>query len=411
MSKQKKSNQNRLVIFFFLVSFFSGGFLRFALLAPAQAAQGEARLRLNPDTGIIGETPLEIKARIEGVGGEYPIQGVQTSFTFDNSKLELVGYVRNETAFSSPITEPNLAEANDSGQFQVVLTQGGENCLQTPFDLFTLSFKGIENGTEVEINYVDGQQLVTGFYPGNPDTEITVTEAIGGRFTVDTAAEPTASPTGEPTATVAPTAGPTGGAERQGRLVVTPGSGRYEFEGGGETAVFEVKSRLEGGGEPTATIPPGRASLDFLIKFEGIDTWRENQEVKLTFEGNSQVTKTAQVTANADGVFQGSVTDIEPGTFDVSIEGPAHLTKKFTGVVLGEGNTQQNWSDFVLLAGNSQKGDLSTNKVDIYDVALLSEHYEDRKPEAGSPADFNLDGVVNIQDFGFIGANFGLQGD
>ena len=122
---------------------------------------------------------------------------------------------------------------------------------------------------------------------------------------------------------------------------------------------------------------------------------------------------------NDNGVFRNAndlLTNITPGTYDLYLKGPVHLTRHFTGVVLNAG---YNYASFVapeqkLIAGDGVNlitypnlPPDSNNKVDIDDFTLLVQDYN----KTGSPADFNLTGTVDIDDFLILVQNYNKTGE
>jgi hypothetical protein len=157
---------------------------------------------------------------------------------------------------------------------------------------------------------------------------------------------------------------------------------------------------------PTPTPEPGSANLNLKIRFEGVDQQRSSKTVKVVLKKGGTVINSFEniaVSADVSGVYTANLTNLDPGTYDVLIKGWAHLQKKFEGVVLEAGENDIDWSRTVLLAGDID----DNNKINIQDLGVLSRDYR----ESSSPADFNLDGIVNIQDFTHIAINYRKTGD
>ncbi len=156
----------------------------------------------------------------------------------------------------------------------------------------------------------------------------------------------------------------------------------------------------------TPTSKPERAQLAFKIKFQGINQAGPNQTIKLILKQQGQERyrfDEVNIASSQSGVYSGTITDIDPDTYDVYLKSWAHLQKKFEGVNLNQGINHQDWSGTVLLAGDAN-GD---NVINIQDFGVLVKDY--LKTE--SPADFNLDGIVNIQDFRFMAENYSKEGE
>jgi hypothetical protein len=147
------------------------------------------------------------------------------------------------------------------------------------------------------------------------------------------------------------------------------------------------------------------ASLNFKIKFQGISSQKPNKVVRAVFSQNNQEKyrlASLGVSSDQTGVYSGTITDIEPGTYDVYLKGWAHLQKKFENVTLNAGENSQDWSAESLRAGDVN----NDNYVSGADFGILQSAYF----EPG-PADLNLDGVVNGADFAIMQPNYFECGD
>jgi len=157
---------------------------------------------------------------------------------------------------------------------------------------------------------------------------------------------------------------------------------------------------------PTPSPEPEKTQLTVKIKFQGISQTGPNQTARLIFKQQGQEKyrfDKVNVTSSQSGIYSGTITDLNPGTYDIYLKGWAHLQKKFGGVTLNSGENIIDWTAFPLLAGDAN-GD---NLINIQDFGVLVRDY--LKTE--SPADFNLDGMVNIQDFLFIAENYLKEGE
>lgn len=101
------------------------------------------------------------------------------------------------------------------------------------------------------------------------------------------------------------------------------------------------------------------------------------------------------------------LTGIPTGTYTVTIKGPTHLERVFTGVVLNSGNNSQDFSAQILKAGDLVNDDV----LDIFDYNAIIADFGPRMPVGGSPADFDRDNDVDIFDYNFLVGNFGDSGE
>ncbi len=180
------------------------------------------------------------------------------------------------------------------------------------------------------------------------------------------------------------------------------------------TYYFGLKSQdLANNVSPLSNIATGKTlskpSLTFQIKFQGILSQKPDKTVKVTLKQADTVKNTfngVSVAANTSGTYSGTVSDIDPGVYDVYIKGWAHLQKKLLNVTLNPGSNSQDWSATILRAGDID----GSNFVNAVDIAKVIQDYFPNTP-AGSVADFNLDGTVNAVDIGFLIGNYFQTGD
>jgi hypothetical protein len=146
--------------------------------------------------------------------------------------------------------------------------------------------------------------------------------------------------------------------------------------------------------------------LSFKVKFEGIEEPRPDRTVRVTLKQRETVVETFEnvgVRADENGFYSATLMNLDPGNYDILIKGWAHLQKKFERVPLSEGSNSQDWSTTELKAGDTD----DNNEINIQDLGTLARDYR----QTDSLADFNLDGLVNIQDFRYIAINYRAQGE
>lgn len=110
-------------------------------------------------------------------------------------------------------------------------------------------------------------------------------------------------------------------------------------------------------------------------------------DVRMTMNGQA-------VSLNDDGQFSMSTA----GEYEIDINAPQHLSVKLKG----EATERLDLGNIILLAGDMT----SDNKIDVFDLAYISNHFDSTDPLA----DLNGDGQVNILDVAIAAANYGQQG-
>ncbi len=178
-----------------------------------------------------------------------------------------------------------------------------------------------------------------------------------------------------------------------------------------ETSVAQVNTNpvvLTIANDPASTPTPAPQSgtLNFKIKFQGINDQKPPTTIKVTLvKGTNTAAFNAPVTADTNGIYSGQLTNLTPDTYTIYIKGFAHLQKKVEDNVVISANTTatKDWSGFELLAGDLN----NSNSITIQDFGLISQNYRTNS----SVADLNLDDNVTIQDFGLLSQNYRGIGD
>jgi hypothetical protein len=126
--------------------------------------------------------------------------------------------------------------------------------------------------------------------------------------------------------------------------------------------------------------------------------WEITLTVKFSTAGSVVLTETAQT--DASGVF--TITDLEPGTYNVWVKHSHTLAQREDGVEIAAGETKE--VDFGTLFEGDADDD---NFIDISDFTIWKSLFETADPTA----DFNNDDWVDISDFTLWKANFEKEGD
>lgn len=160
---------------------------------------------------------------------------------------------------------------------------------------------------------------------------------------------------------------------------------------------------------PTSSPSQFISNVFLVLNFEGIDYITPNKSVEFIFKQNSNTVYTENLimSSQQNGTYTSSqAISIPSGTYDIYIDGPVHLIKKFT-TTLTQGVNNLDFSSQKLLTGDAFDND----RVDIYDYSQLIAHFDSRYPTSGSTADLDLDQDVDIYDYGYLVGNFSKEGD
>ena len=387
-----------------------------------RAAGGQgAYLSLLPSltVGNGQEFSLPVMLGTDGV----EIIGVDVVLNFDKNYLELTNIIPGPEARPNPYTPPfgtylpvdnngnfNVQavknSANASGKIEIgavafnwaneQVTSGFNGTLNQANPLFTLKFKAKQGGqTSVNFSFTPGSTTDSNLVRINGDqVQDILSQVTNLSITItSTTPTPTSGPTHTPTPTPRPTTTPTP------TLTPTP----------------------EPTNTPTPTSPPNTASLNFKLKFQGINQQRTSKTVKVVLKQQGQEKyrfNALTVNSDANGVYSGTLTNITPGTYDIFVKGWAHLQKKFGNVNLVSGTNTQDWTGTTLKAGDfNNEGETGYNILNIDDIAKISAVYTALNvpvTTSNQIYDVNLDNKISIEDIALVLANYtalNVQGD
>jgi len=179
------------------------------------------------------------------------------------------------------------------------------------------------------------------------------------------------------------------------------------------------------------SVGPDKASLTFKVKLQGIGTNNNNTDTRtatVTLKQAGQVVATydnvtiANVNDNT-GHYQGTINNIDPGTYEVLVKGWAHMQKRLaTSLTLAVGDNNVDWTSESLRAGDvwdTVPTSSNYNMIDMSDLAKTIRPSVFLVLDGSVPAaelalyDTNLDGVIDMGDLAKIISNFapGVYGD
>ena len=224
---------------------------------------------------------------------------------------------------------------------------------------------------------------------------------------------PTPTKTATPTRTATPTQTPTNTPTRTRTPTPTPTATKTATPTRTATSTHTPTSTPTPTNTPTSTpTNTSNATLSFKIRFQGIGAdHHPDKTVRVTLKRGSSIVgihEDVRVTADTDGVYNGSVPDLDPGDYTILIKGTAHLQRNFGEVNLITGQTtDEDWTDDgqVLLAGDFD----DNNVLNIVDISLILSQYTALSvPVDATNRIYDVDGneAINISDIAIVLANY-----
>lgn len=186
---------------------------------------------------------------------------------------------------------------------------------------------------------------------------------------------------------------------------------------------------------PSPSTPPGTASLIFNIRFEGVSSNLGNRDIKVIAKtpNTIELSRNVNLTHGSSGIYSNSgdpLIDLPTGNYTFYLNGPVHLTRRFTKSLVAGANTVSWTADNqILLAGDSidlrsdNQIPTTADLIDIFDYNKIVEVFNCR---VGSPpppgktiaicsglaeADYDFDTDVDIFDYNFLVGNFNKTGE
>ena len=337
--------------------------------------------------------------------GENRVVGADLALTFNNSILEAL-----DVAPGDFLDDPQeLKETIINSEGKVFYSIGSFTAKQPGLGILAIvSFKAKSEGTSsLDFDAAGTSVAAIGETEGIKNTESGSITVVKSSPTSTPISTPTATPTASPTPIPSPTPINTPTA------TLTPASTPTSIPTSTPTPIPTLTSTPTPTTVPTATSTPvpGKANLTFIIKFQGVgQDGTPNRTAKATLKQNDQVVATndnIDVTNLNDGTgrYQGTMTDIEPGIYDILIKGGIHLTRKFAGIQINTGENTANWSETSLLIGDFD----NNNILNIIDFAFILQQYTDLSvpiTEENQRFDVNLDNQINIIDIALVLQNY-----
>ncbi|MEK7165296.1 MAG: hypothetical protein AAB874_00620, partial [Patescibacteria group bacterium] len=174
---------------------------------------------------------------------------------------------------------------------------------------------------------------------------------------------------------------------------------------------------------PAPSVSPGTRMTFAHLVLEGITTMRNDDRfMEFVFrQGTTNITRNVRMRTDNSGIFSNEISDptklsdIPVGTYDVLVNGPVHLIRKFNNITVPADNTVLDFSSTQLLAGdivddNQTNGNDYTQIVNNFGC-VTGQTAPQGKVCTPLSADLNLDGDVDIFDYAFFVGNYNLTGE
>ena len=169
---------------------------------------------------------------------------------------------------------------------------------------------------------------------------------------------------------------------------------------------------------PAPTPSPDTNSVTVKLKFEGINRQRiGNRLVTVDFQqsGNSVLNRSVQFANDTTGIYSNlNPFDMPSGIYDIFINGPVHLTRKYSLINIQPGNNVIDLTTPSLLTADI----IDNNIVDLGDFNRMVENFgcSPTMTPTGKDctvinADLDLNDEVDVYDYSFLVGNFSVSGN
>jgi len=345
--------------------------------------------------------------------GGQEVVAVDAVLSFNKSLLEVVdiniapGLSTNFKTFAPVNTSGNfdkaqiIAQANNAGilSFGALTFDWTADAVTNPVNavvnpLATIIFKAkIEGSSTISFcfkNNADDSCQEAVIQGSTPDTNIVNSngnDVLGTADSIVIEAESPGGPTATPTPTTTPISTPTP------TPTVTPAQPTNT-----PTPI-----------PPTPTPESTKGNLTFKIKFQGINNDKGGKKVKITLRsvsGDDQVDDDFDVVHESGGVYNGTLYNLDPGTYTVFVKGWAHLQKNLGDIELIANQTViKDGSGEILKAGDFN----DDNQLDIDDVGAIIGIYTALSVpinDTNRQFDINGDNIIDITDVSNVLFNY-----
>lgn len=381
---EKKQKKKILILILAILGLSLGAFLiPERQTVREKAAFGGVNLRLDPAAAAKNvNEEFNVAIRIEA--GSYKISGIDLKLNYDKNQLTVIKFNINAEKFNTDLLTDL---GSTTGRVRLVVLNTGQDLATGTFRLGSIKMKAkrLSGQTPFRITIDKAATLIVGKGPAE-DVALLVDQTTDGSYTIVEgeipSPTPTATPTGPtPTPTLTPTLAPTPTPTLTPTLTPIP--------------------TVTPSATPTVTLVVIPV-LNFKVKFQGVNSKRADQKVKVKLVKGSfnKTFDDVLVSADNNGIYSGLVAlqGISPGSgYTIYIKGPKHLARKFC--VDSQASRCQGTGNLTISAGSA----LNANNFDFSKIVLES-------GDLPNP-DNNLkqDGVVNSLDYSLWKARVGKE--
>jgi len=161
--------------------------------------------------------------------------------------------------------------------------------------------------------------------------------------------------------------------------------------------------------KPTTTPTPINPQLTIKIKCQGVSQPGQVKTALLSLKKGEEeiVSQSLSLTANAQGVYETTISTVAEGNFTALLKPNFYPAKKALNLVIQKGSI--NFLDFS--QSDFLAGDLNDdNRINLLDLGIMLANFRANNTN-DNPADLNLDHQINSEDLGILIANYRQTGD
>lgn len=187
----------------------------------------------------------------------------------------------------------------------------------------------------------------------------------------------------------------------------TPSTGGSDNnQGSGSSTGGSTSSGTSSNNTNTFISPLNKNTFTFQFKLQGIIKSGVSKNITLTFsKSGRQSIRNLTAVSNSDGVFQGAISGLETGNYEVLVKPDYYLANRFRSINVTSGQTTWDWGSSSFRVGDFN----NDNIINLLDVGMILAIYNQKSVTVNSSNrqyDVDANGVINADDIDIVLGNY-----